>query len=167
MEQTSTNNNQNPEKAIAESVAKIIGSAKWFYWIAGLSMLNTIIILFKGDVSFIVGLGITQIADAFVYEAPASFKLIAFMFDLFVAGIFILFGYYATRLEKWAFQIGMVLYFIDGLLFLIIQDWLSIGFHIWVLFSLYKGLKLLKEIRTLGFEKSENSILTEWIEKDN
>ena len=87
--------------------------------------------------------------DAIVYEASASAKIVAFVFNLFISIVFVLFGYYAIRMEKWAFQVGMGLYFIDGLLFLLVGDWLAVGFHVWVLFSLYKGLKMLGEINTL------------------
>ncbi|MCP4560303.1 MAG: hypothetical protein GY837_07230, partial [Bosea sp.] len=33
--------------------------ANWFYWIAGLSIANSLVILFQGEWGFVVGLGIT------------------------------------------------------------------------------------------------------------
>ena len=38
--------------------------ANWFYWIAGLSVINSVIILAGGGWGFVVGLGITQFIDA-------------------------------------------------------------------------------------------------------
>ena len=38
-----------------------LSGANWFFWIAGLSLVNSLIILFSGEWSFIVGLGATQI----------------------------------------------------------------------------------------------------------
>ena len=42
----------------------VSGGASWFYWIAGLSLVNSAIVLFGGQWNFIVGLGVTQIIDA-------------------------------------------------------------------------------------------------------
>ena len=42
---------------------KIINSANWFYWIAGLSGLNTVMMIGKTHVSFLGGLGFTQLID--------------------------------------------------------------------------------------------------------
>lgn len=53
-----------------EHLKAIKGGANWFYWIAGLSIINTLIIFFNGDVNFIVGLGLTQIIDAIFYDSP-------------------------------------------------------------------------------------------------
>jgi hypothetical protein len=124
-------------------------SAKWFYWIAGFSILNTSILFFGGNVSFIVGLGITQMIDGLVYDSSSSTKIIAFLIELGIAGLLAGVGFYATKGEKWAFTIGMFLYFLDGLLFLIVEDWLSLGFHIFVLFSIYKGYKGLEQIKEI------------------
>ena len=41
--------------------------SKWFYWIAGLSIINSVAHLAKGDFSFVIGLGITQIVDAIAF----------------------------------------------------------------------------------------------------
>ena len=35
----------------------------------------------------------------------------------------------------------MTLYFLDALLFLMVQDWLSIGFHAFALVSIFSGFK--------------------------
>jgi len=124
-------------------------SAKWFYWIAALSLINTLISFFDGNVSFIVGLGITQLIDGLVYDASANIKLIALLFEIGISAIFFTFGYYALKREKWAFLSGMVLYFLDGLIYLLVDDWLSIAFHGFVLFTLFSGLKSLRKIEAI------------------
>ena len=59
------------KKAIEENL-KVQGQFKsgadWFFWIAGLSIINSIILLAGGQWSFIVGLGITQIIDTIGLE---------------------------------------------------------------------------------------------------
>ena len=43
----------------------------------------------------------------------------------------------------------MVLYAIDGLIFLLVQDWLSIGFHLFALWGLYGGMKTINKLNEL------------------
>jgi hypothetical protein len=126
---------------------------KWFYWIAGLSVVNSIMVLTGGRWSFLIGLGITQLVDglatAIMEESSASLGIIvrvaAFIFTLFVAGVFVLFGFLAKR-HKWAFIVGMVAYAFDGLVFLLVSDFWSMGFHLFGLYGLYRGLSALRQI---------------------
>lgn len=128
--------------------------ADWFFWIAGLSAINSILALLGGGLNFLAGLGITQLIDGIslvVIEemVPAGatwIKLTAFLLDLIIAGIFVAFGFLARR-HKWAFIVGMVIYALDMLIFLLGPDLLSIGFHLWALFGLYRGLQALGKLQ--------------------
>ncbi len=138
--------------------------ANWFFWIAGLSLINSIILLAGGQWSFIVGLGITQIIDTIgleiAKEAGIIGNIIASVFDVLAAGIFIVFGVFSRKRYSWAFIIGMILYALDGLLFLLVQDILSIGFHIFALCCIYGGFnanKLLKSIENNKVNKGVNN----------
>jgi hypothetical protein len=123
--------------------------AAWFFWIAGLSLVNSIILMVGGQWNFLVGLGITQVIDGIASgvasEADASaaiiIKALAFFADLVVAGLFVTFGVLAMKRYKLSFIIGIILYALDGLIFLIVPDFLSIGFHLFALFGLYTGLQ--------------------------
>ena len=125
--------------------------ANWFYWIAGLSVINSMILSFGGEISFIVGLGITQLVDAIAWEFRNSGGLnldfIFFTASLLISGIFVLFGYLSRKKIMGIYIAGMILYALDGLIFLLVSDWLSAGFHLFVLFSLFGGLKALRVIR--------------------
>src|SRR5690349_21130602 len=48
-----------------ETLAVMHRGANWFYWIAGLSLVNSAIFAFGGQVSFILGLSYTQVIDVF------------------------------------------------------------------------------------------------------
>ena len=124
--------------------------ANWFYWIAALSVINSMIILLGGEISFIVGLGLTQIVDAIAWEFKNSggmnLDVVFFLVSLFISGVFALFGYFSRKMMMGIYVTGMILYALDGLIFFLVGDWLSIGFHVFVLFSLYGGLKALKVI---------------------
>lgn len=126
--------------------AQLKSGASWFYWIAGLSVINSVIALFGTGWGFILGLGITQIFDAFGQKFENAGKAVVLFLDLIVAGVFVLFGVLAHKRHTWAFVVGMVLYALDGLIFLLVQDWLGLGFHAFVLFCLFRGFQACREL---------------------
>lgn len=139
----------------AKLESQLASGANWFFWIAGLSLINSIVLLSGGQWSFVVGLGITQVADAIgaavVQEVGGGVGLrtAVFAFDAFVAGVFVLFGVLARKRHTWAIATGMVLYAADGLLFLLVADWLSLGFHAFALFGLFGGLTASRKLAAL------------------
>lgn len=126
--------------------------ANWFYWVAGLSLINSVIFLFGGNLSFIVGLGITQLLDAVVDqvtrgESFSIIKIIAFVVDLIIAGILVLCGLLANKLAIWAFIVGMILYLLDAVVLLIIGAYLPAAFHGFALFMIFRGLSAARRIK--------------------
>lgn len=135
---------------------RMLSGANWFFWIAGLSLINSIIMLSNGRWSFLAGLGITQIIDALANQAAGELgsgaTVIALIMDIIVAGVFVLFGFMARKRQGWAFITGMVLYGLDGLLFLLAQSWLSIAFHAFALYCIYQGLRAHNQLKELERE---------------
>jgi len=133
---------------------RLNGGAGCYFWIAGLSLVNSVVMMAGGGWGFIVGLGITQVIDAFTHGlAEASggglIKIVGFMGDILVAAAFVIFGVFARRGQIWAFGLGMSLYALDGLLFLLVKDFLGLGFHAFALFCLYNGLKACQRLKTM------------------
>lgn len=128
---------------------RVKSGASWFYWIAGLSIVNTLIANFGGEMSFIVGLGITQVIDALFMgifgEAVGMVRTIGLgvmiAFDLFFAGLFIFFGVRASQGKRWAFLVGMFLYTLDSLVYFMVQDWFGFGFHVFALVMIFIGFR--------------------------
>lgn len=120
--------------------------ANWFYWIAGASLVNTIIFLFNGSLNFIVGLGIVQITNGIALAveqqtgSTTTPRIGAFLVNLAISTIFLVIGYFAGKGLMWIFTIGIVLYTLDAIIFLLFGDWLSIGFHAFALFFIVRGL---------------------------
>ena len=143
------------EKIIADNddlLKRAKSGANWFYWIAGLSLINSIIFLFGGNLSFIAGLGITQLLDAVVdqisgSESFSAVKIITFAVDAILAGIFILCGMWANKLEIWAFAVGMVLYILDTVLLLAIGAYLPVAFHAFALFMIFRGFSAARRMK--------------------
>lgn len=148
-------------EAKARSEKQIRGGASWFYWIAGLSMLNSFLMWLGWNITFLIGLAVTQVIDGFIHAVGAELGvegnviigLIALMLDAVAAGVFVVFGYFARKKHKWSFVVGMVLYGLDGVVFLMFGEIASFAFHVLGLIGLYTGIKGLKQLKEV--EKSE------------
>jgi hypothetical protein len=127
---------------------RIQSGANWFFWIAGLSLVNSVIALAGGGTRFVLGLGITQIVDAIARQANMGTG-VPVVVDIIAAGIFVPFGLQARKRQNWAFLVGMILYALDGLLFMLVKDILGIGFHLFALFFIYKGMKANEQLGAL------------------
>ncbi len=122
--------------------------ASWFYWIAGLSLINSVAALFGTGYGFILGLGITRLIDGIAAAGLGSTGIaVAIVLDVLVAGVFILFGVFASKGYTWSFIAGMLLYAADGLLFMLIRDWLGLGFHAFALLCLFGGLRAARHLK--------------------
>jgi hypothetical protein len=127
------------------------GGGSWFYWIAGLSLINSVIALSGSGARFILGLGITQIFDELAQGIGSGGGMaVAVVLDLLVAAMFVFFGVFAIKRRTWSFIVGMALYALDGLIFLIAQDWLGVGFHAFALFCLFRGFKACRELNAVS-----------------
>jgi len=143
-----------PSAAALDEMLELDRSVKsggsWFYWIAGLSLVNSILAFSGNGGGFIVGLSITQVIDAILNGSGGSAKVIALVLDVIVAGVFALFGVFACKRHSWAFFVGMGLYGLDTLLTLLAQYWLGVAFHAWVLFSLFLGVRAAMKANALS-----------------
>ena len=136
--------------ALVELEKRLKSGGSWFYWIAGLSLVNSIAAFTGSEYGFIVGLSITQVIDRLMQSAGGNARVIVLVLDIIAAGIFVLFGVFACKRQVWAFVVGMVLYAGDTLLTMILGLWLGVAFHAWVLFSLFIGLKAAMQLNKLA-----------------
>jgi hypothetical protein len=142
--------------------------ANWFYWVAGLSLVNSLLVHLGGNIRFVVGLGVSSAADSIAaigakdHPAQAAiFRAIAIGFAVLASAIVVLFGWLANRRYIAFFAIGMVLYLLDGLLLLLFRQWLSVGFHAFVLFCMFGGLMAYRQLNqieeTLGHRAARHA----------
>jgi hypothetical protein len=140
----------------AEELRKQIDSgASWFYWIAGLSLVNAIIAAAGSPWSFIIGLGIPQVMTAIASGMPgdaASTVIIAILWivSFAIAGFFAACGWFAKRPSVAAFIAGMVLFGLDTLIFVYAEDWIGVAFHALALYFFWKGLSAAREYKKLA-----------------
>jgi len=130
--------------------------AGWFYSIAGFSIINSLIMLVGGGTFFVIGLGITLISDVGALQAAGNhpekavaFKAMAFVFDLFVAGIVCGFGWLSVKRWQPVFILGMLLYLLDGLLFLMFGQIMAVAFHAYGLYCMWSGLNAYRQLAVL------------------
>jgi hypothetical protein len=128
--------------------------ANWFLWIAALSLVNSALILSGSQWGFVVGLGTTQVFDFIAMALAESLgpviKLASLGLAALAAGFFAFFGLFARRGHGWAFITGAVFYTLDGLLFLLALDLMSIAFHIIALVFIFKGYRASAELKMLA-----------------
>lgn len=133
------------------------GGTSWFFWIAGFSMLNSLIVAFGANLNFLVGLGLTQYVDWSAYAIALELnsnigtviRIFALLISLGIASIFIACGVLARKRRKWAYILGLVLFALDSLILLAFQDWFGVVFHGLALVGLYSGWTALKKLEIM------------------
>jgi len=119
--------------------------AFWFYWIAGLSLVNSVVAFAGLNWRFIIGLGMSQIVDTLATRSGRGWTA-AILFDALLIGGFVLLGTLAVRGHAWAFLVGVSLYGLDGLISLLVHDWLGLGFHVFVVIMILKGFQAARHL---------------------
>lgn len=139
--------------------------ANWFFWIAGLSLVNSVILLSGSDTHFVIGLGVTLVADVIAKvaaehhpEAGTLLKALAFGFDLVVLLGVVLVGWLARNRYQVIYALGMILYLLDGLIYVLVQDWMSFGFHVFALFCMWSGFTSFRQLNALERELTYPSL---------
>jgi hypothetical protein len=111
-------------------------AARWFWWIAGLSLVNVVLFYSGSTASFVIGLAMTTLASvAFAGNFPVAVGLAG----LTIAFYFVV-GLYAQQQKLWAFYLGLTIYILDGLLYVFFQDWIPVAFHALAVFFIFKGI---------------------------
>lgn len=122
----------------------------WFFWIAGLSIANSVLRLIHSPVGVFFGLGTTDVIDYYGASPGGPGSLIALGFDGLVAGLFALFGVFARKGARWAFIVGAVFYILDALVILLLtRQYLEVAAHAYVLFRLFQGFQAAGQLAAL------------------
>ena len=127
--------------------------ARWFLWIAGLTIITSIVSLYGGGFAFFLSLGTTQFIDGMARGLSQEFgdatKIVALVLDILVAGVFGLIGWLALKRHLWSFIAGMVLFGLDAFILLAFQIWISFAFHLLVVFWIFKGYQAARQLSEL------------------
>ncbi len=115
--------------------------AEWFFWIAALSVINSLVVTFGAMGDTLFGLGGTRVIDQYLRAGSlggveAWWLPLSLLLPLAFAGL----GYLAWRGSDKAFIIGMFLYAVDAMIVIGFRDFFAFGFHLVALFFMFKGL---------------------------
>lgn len=109
--------------------------AGWFYWIAGASAINLLVALTGSKWHISMGLGVMQLLLEQNRGLPG---IVACMAGLL---LFAALGFFARKASIALFAIGITLYALDTLVFVMAGDTMGIAIHFLLLFLLYRGLR--------------------------
>jgi hypothetical protein len=125
----------------------VLHGADWFFWIAILSLINSLIVFYYQTPNTPLALGITRWLDGTTSGFNASMTTGGLVTNLFVAAVLVVFGLLARRGSDIAFVVGIFLYIIDAMLVIGLRDFFGFGVHLIALFFLVKGLLASRHIR--------------------
>ena len=134
---------------IEQTVEEVRRAAYWFFGIAALSIINSFLVS-KGTF-FILGLALSQLVDGVVMEITGEQNLV---YSFLPALLFIVFGYFGAKMQRWAFIVGALVYAGDGVIYFVFEEWLAGGIHIFILYKLYQGYRSLDEYEELEAKRS-------------
>lgn len=121
-------------------------SARWFFWVAALSLVNSVAALAGQPWRFVIGLGVTRIADDLAAHIGHGVAVAAIADAAFV-GAFALLGHLAGRGRRWAFAAGAIVYALDGLVVVAARDWIGVAFHALVVVIALRGFDAARRLR--------------------
>jgi hypothetical protein len=129
-------------------VQKQKNSAGWIFAIVLFTVVNSVLMWLQTNFSFLIGLGLTQIIDgvAFLFgvDYPANATLfmgIAVALNSAIVGLFVFLGIMARRRHAWAFIVTIVLYSLDLIFLVLLQEWFGAALHLYALFNLWGGFQ--------------------------
>jgi len=145
---------------------QVKNAAGWIYAIAGLSLVNTVLMLAGSDRQFLVGSAITQVIDIIGNDIGPAGKIIAGVIDLIAGGIVIALGVMASKLKSWAFITTIAIYSIDTLLVLFAalttdagrSAWLTFAFHGLAMFYIVSGFVAARKLRKTQALKAQEML---------
>jgi hypothetical protein len=123
--------------------------ADWFFWIAGLSLINAISAASGSTWGFIFGLGVTTVVTLVAKDLGPAAQFIGLGVTLTICGVLVVFGVFARKRARWAFLAGMACYGLDGLVSVLISDWLGAAVHAFALFLIFGGYGALQKLEQM------------------
>ena len=125
----------------------ILHGANWFFWLAILSVINTLIVYQYHTPNTPIALAITQWLDGTSAGLNPTMSNRSLIVYLLIAGALAGFGLLARRGSDLAFVLGIFLYVVDAMLAIGLRDVFGFGVHLIGVFFLFKGLLASRHVR--------------------
>ena len=127
--------------------AQVKSNASWFYLVAGLSLVNSIMTFIGSSFRFALGLGVRHLIADFASGMGDSGPTIALILNILAAAILILLGLFSGKGYAWAFLTGIVLLALDAIPPLMAQRWIPAVAHAIVLYFLFRGFTACRKLK--------------------
>ena len=124
----------------------VLHGADWFFWLAILSLINTLLVYYYNLPNTPIALGVTQWLDG-TNAFGVSMSSQSLGLNIIIAGVLAMFGLLARRGSDLAFVVGIFLYVLDAFLIVGQREFWGFGIHLIGLFFLVKGLLASRHIR--------------------
>lgn len=126
-----------------------------FFLIAMLSLFSTIFTMTQLPfyfVYFLFSLGITQYIDGLTISILVPMLgtagyVVGILINVIIVVFFCVLGYFGGDKKIWPFAVGLLLYAADMVFFIMVEDMVSIFFHILVLLILPWGIVAVRSLR--------------------
>ncbi len=143
------------ESETAQLQQTVNRAARWFYWIAALSLVNLLASLWGSQWSFALGLGLSQLLSdggRQLYSAGGSGAAVFVMYAgcLGSMAFFCACGWFARKPSVFVFMVGIVFFTLDTLIFVFAKDILGVAIHLVVLYFLRQGVPAARILRGVG-----------------
>lgn len=125
--------------------------ANWFYWIAGLSLLSSILIIVGSSFISALTLGTTQMLTIFGIMIP-ELAVVSGLVCFVILGIAVLLGYLSRKGHRWAYMIGIIFFVLDTLVLIFLfdsPDIIGTLFHCLILYYMIRGYIALDKLKKL------------------
>jgi hypothetical protein len=125
----------------------------WFFVVAALSVVNSVLAVVGADWNFPFGLGIAQLVDAvrtmpLRHEPHPLFDIIfAVLVNFTAISFYVTIGVLARYAFRWAYTVGLIAYGLD--LLLASPSFIGILFHFFVLMAIYDGFRTCRKLVAL------------------
>lgn len=156
-----TEKEQIKEKKIQERITQesaIRGSAGWFAWIGGISLINSLLIFFQSHLYFPIGLGLSTaklgVASGIREATGVDVSLFGLIASFIMPILFFWIWRKSRKGNQRVYLAGMIIYAIDTLFCVLVQYWFGVGLHLFALFFIWGGYQtLITQKRTKELEK--------------
>lgn len=126
-------------------------SGSWFFWIAGCTLINAIMVLTNGDMRLCLGVCLVDVIPAVVKELKLGNETYL-VTTLVLAASFVFFygllGKFATEGRAWPYLIGLLTFGIDTAVCLAAQDWIGVAIHVFALVNIFSGFRLARRVQS-------------------
>jgi hypothetical protein len=136
--------------ASMEQAKRITVSARWLYWVAGLSGINILFTHLDVTWRFAIGLGITELIYAVGLQFGAIGTGVGAFFTIVALGSLTGLGYAAGKRQSWAFILGIIALSLDTFLLIAVTGMellMGIVFHVVAIVFLCLGYNALRRFK--------------------